>query len=120
MPFNGGVDVYLRWEANPPYAGFSKCFANGVDESTAAVLAAEQRPAAAAQFSDPSGPPAWKTIPAWSLIGTNDNVIPVTLQEEMSKRASAQISRVKAGHLSLITRPDAVVKVILSAVDATT
>ena len=120
VPFNGGVDLYLRWEANPPYAGFTECFANGVDEQTAAVLAAGQRPAAAGQFVDPSGPPAWETIPSWSLIGTLDNVIPVAVQEEMSERAGAHVSRVRAGHLSLITRPDAVVRVILSAVEATT
>jgi pimeloyl-ACP methyl ester carboxylesterase len=120
VPFNGGVDLYLRWDANPPYAGFTECFANGVDEETARLLAAGQRPAAAQQFFDPSGAPAWKTIPAWSLIGTLDNVIPPTLQEAMSKRAGAHISSVKAGHLSLITRPDAVVRVILSAVEATT
>jgi pimeloyl-ACP methyl ester carboxylesterase len=120
VPFNGGVDLYLRWEANPPYAGFRECFANGVDKQTAAVLAAAQRPAAAEQFFDPSGPPAWKTIPSWSLIGTLDNVIPVTLQEEMSMRAGAHVSRVKAGHLSPISRPGAAVRVILSAVEATT
>ena len=39
---------------------------------------------------------------------------------QMYERAGAHVSRVKAGHLSLITRPDAVVRVILSAVEATT
>ena len=120
VPFSGGVDLYLRWEANPPYAGFRECFANGVDEETAAVLAAGQRPASAAQFSDPSGAPAWKTIPSWALLGTLDNVIPPALQQTMYERADANVSRVKAGHLSLITRPDAVVRVIRSAVEATT
>jgi pimeloyl-ACP methyl ester carboxylesterase len=120
VPYDGGVDLYLRWEANPPYPGFAECFANGVGPKTAAVLAAVQRPADAAQFVEPSGPPAWKTIPSWSLIGTLDNVIPPALQEEMSSRAGADISRVKAGHLTPITRPADVTKVILSAVDATT
>ena len=120
VPFDGGVDLYLRWEANPPYPGFIDCFANGVGPEDAAVLAAAQRPAALAQFSEPSGPPAWKTIPSWSLIGTLDHVIPRTLQEEMASRAGAHISRVRAGHLTPITRPAAVTKVILSAVDATT
>ena len=119
VPFDGGVDLYLHWEANPPYPGFAQCFANGVGPKTAAVLAASQRPAAAAQFVDPSGPPAWKTIPSWSLIGTLDHVIPPALQEEMSSRAGARISRIKAGHLTPITRPAAVTKVILSAVHAT-
>jgi hypothetical protein len=48
-------------------------------------------------------------------------VIPPTLQEAMYARAGAQVTRVRAGHLSLIiTRPDAVVRVVLSAVKATT
>jgi pimeloyl-ACP methyl ester carboxylesterase len=119
VPYDGGVDLYLRWEANAPYPGFTKCFANGVEPETVAVLAAAQRPAAAAQFSEPSGPPAWKMIPSWSLIGTLDHVIPPALQEKMSSRAGARITRVKAGHLSLITHPGEVTKVILSAVDAT-
>ena len=120
VPFDGGVDLYLRWEANPPYPGFIDCFANGVGLEEARVLAAEQRPAAPAQFSEPSGPPAWKTIPSWSLIGTLDHVIPRTLQEEMSSRAGSHVTRVRAGHLTPITRPADVTKVILSAVDATT
>jgi pimeloyl-ACP methyl ester carboxylesterase len=120
VPFDGGLDLYLRWEAKSEYAGFTECFANGVNEQTAAVLAATQRPASAAQFSDVNGAPAWKTIPSWALLGTLDNVIPPDLQQRMYERASADISRVKAGHLSLITRPDAVVRVILSAAEATT
>ena len=119
VPYGGGVDLYLRWEANPDYPGFSECFANGVDREQAAALFAMQRPAAPGQFTEPSGPPAWKTIPSWSLIGTEDHVIPLALQEEMSGRAGAQITRIKAGHLSPITHPAEVTKVILSAVDAT-
>ena len=120
VPFDGGVDLYLRWEAKDTYPGFTECFANGVDKETAAILFAVQRPAAVAQFVEPSGPPAWKTIPSWSLIGTEDRVLPPALLEMMSSRAGAQISRVRAGHLTPITRPKAVVRVILSAVKATT
>jgi pimeloyl-ACP methyl ester carboxylesterase len=120
VPYDGGVDLYLPWEASASYPGFIECFANGVDRDEAAVLFAVQRPAAPAQFTEPSGPPAWKTIPSWSLIGTLDNVIPRALQEEMASRAGAHISRVRAGHLTPITRPADVTKVILSAIEATT
>jgi len=120
VPYDGGVDLYLRWEANPPYPGFRDCFANGLGPKKAAVLFAEQRPGALAEFGEPNGPPAWRTIPSWSLIGTLDHVIPPALQEKMSSRAGAHISRVRAGHLTPITRPAEVIKVILSAVDATT
>jgi pimeloyl-ACP methyl ester carboxylesterase len=119
VPFSGGLDLYLHWEADPPYAGFRECFANGVDEQTARLLAAGQRPASAAQFDDPSGVPAWKTIPSWALLGTRDHVIPPALQEAMYERADARTTRVRAGHLTPITRPGAVVRVILSAVEST-
>ena len=119
VPYDGGVDLYLRRDANMTYPGYAECFANGVDRNEAAVLFAGQRPAAPAQFAEPSGPPAWKTIPSWSLIGTEDHVIPLALQDEMSSRAGAQITRIKAGHLSLITHPGDVTKVILDAVEAT-
>ena len=119
VPSDGAVDLYLRWDANPPYEGYTKCFANGVPPEQAAVLFAEQRPGAAAEFAEPSGAPAWKTIPSWSLIGTEDHVIPPALQEMFSKRAGAHVTRVEAGHLSLITRPAEVTEVILSAVQAT-
>jgi pimeloyl-ACP methyl ester carboxylesterase len=120
VPIDGGVDLYLRWEAMSSYPGYMECFANGLNEDTARVLAATQRPASAAQFTDPSGSPAWQTIPSWALLGTQDHVIPSAVQQQMYERAGAHISRVKTGHLSLITRPDAVVRVILSAVGATT
>jgi pimeloyl-ACP methyl ester carboxylesterase len=116
VPYNGGVDLYLRWSANGGYPGFAQCFANGVDPRKAAVLFAEQRPAAAAEFSEPSGTPAWKTIPSWALIGTEDHVIPPALQEMMATRAGAHISTVNAGHLSLVTKPAQVTNTVLDAV----
>ena len=121
VPSAGGVvDLYLRTEPNPPYTGFAECFANGVPRAQAALLAATQRPGAANQFVEPSGPPAWKTIPAWSLIGTADHVITPAQQQAASSHAAAHITTVNAGHLSLITRPSAVTRVIDAAVDATT
>ena len=108
------VDATSAWSA--PAVVFAESFANGVEPETAAVLAAVQRPAA--EFDEPSGPPAWKTIPSWSLIGTLDHVIPPALQEEMSSRAGAHVSRVEAGHLSLISNPADVTEVILAAIDA--
>jgi pimeloyl-ACP methyl ester carboxylesterase len=119
VPYDGGVDLYLRWEATATYPGFTDCFATGVARKDARVLAAVQRPAALAGFFEPAGPPAWKTIPSWSLIGTLDKVIPSAVQEEQSSRAGARVSRIRAGHLTPITRPAAVSRVILSAVDAT-
>jgi pimeloyl-ACP methyl ester carboxylesterase len=93
--------------------------ANGVDPESTTLMAATQRPAFTNQVVEQSGPPAWKTIPSWSLIGTEDHVVPLDRQEFMSTRAHAAIEEVNAGHLSLISRPEAVTKVIEDAVAAT-
>jgi pimeloyl-ACP methyl ester carboxylesterase len=118
VPVAGGADLYLQAAPNPPYPGFAECFANGVNPETTALLAATQRPAFSNQATESSGPPAWKTIPSWSLIGTQDHVVPPDRQEFMSKRANAAIETVNAGHLSLISRPATVTKMIEAAAAA--
>jgi pimeloyl-ACP methyl ester carboxylesterase len=94
---------------------FLKGFANDLPAKEGAVLAATQAPAAFSALTAPSGPPAWTTIPSWDLVGTIDNAIPSSIQLFMANRAHAHITEVKAGHLSMISQPNAVTKVILEA-----
>ena len=115
----GDFDTYLKTSPDLPYPGFAQCFANGLPASQAAMLAVTQRPAAFSSGSAPSGIPAWQTIPSWSLIGTADHVIPPAEQLFMSKRAHAHITEIDAGHLSLISHPGAVTRVIIAAAQAT-
>jgi pimeloyl-ACP methyl ester carboxylesterase len=114
----GDFDTYLKTGPALPYPGFAQCFANGLSASQAAVLAATQRPIAFSAGSAPSGVPAWQTIPSWSLIGTADHVIPPAEQLFMSNRAGAHITKVDAGHLSLISNPGAVTGIIEAAAQA--
>jgi pimeloyl-ACP methyl ester carboxylesterase len=117
VPYPGGppgdVDLYIKPNLVPG------CFATGLPASQAAVIAATQRPLAASAFTEPSGPPAWKTIPSWAVIGTGDQVIPPAELTFMAQRAGAHITDVNAGHLSLISKPSVVTRVILEAVQAT-
>jgi pimeloyl-ACP methyl ester carboxylesterase len=119
VPFTGpdgseGADLYLDVEA------FHAAFAADVDEDTAAVMAAAQRPWSAAAFGAPSGPPAWKTLPSWYLLGTEDKAIPSALQRFMAERANATIVEVPASHVSFVSQPEAATRLILEAVEATT
>jgi pimeloyl-ACP methyl ester carboxylesterase len=83
-------------------------------------MAAAQRPYAAAAFAAaPSGPPAWKTLPCWYLLGTEDKAIPPTLQRFMAERANATIVEVPASHVSFVSQPEAATQLILQAVEAT-
>jgi pimeloyl-ACP methyl ester carboxylesterase len=94
-------------------------FASGLPPSQAAVIAATQRPLAASTLTEPSGTPAWKTIPSWAVIGTADKVIPPAELTFMAQRAGAHITSVNAGHLSLISDPETVAQVIEQAAQAT-
>jgi len=114
----GDYDAYLRVAPGKGYAGFDQCFANGVPAAQAALLAATQRPFAVGAGSEPSGVPAWKTIPSWAIIGTADHVIPPAEQLATARVAGAHVTMIDSGHLSLITHPDAVTSVILQAVRA--
>ncbi|GIF68956.1 alpha/beta hydrolase [Asanoa ishikariensis] len=106
----GDADLYLKEEV------FLTGFANGVPVEQARVLWASQRPLVATASNQESGPAAWKTIPSWYVVGTQDQVIPKAQQLFMAKRAGSAVTKVDAGHLSLITKPDEVTEVILDAV----
>ncbi len=82
-------------------------------------MAAAQRPFAAAALGGPSGPPAWKTLPCWYLLGTEDKAIPPALQRFMAERANATIVEVPASHVSFLSQPEAATQLILQAVEAT-
>ena len=112
-PSPGDVDTYIKPSVVPG------CFATGLPPSQAAVIAATQRPLAASTLQEASGPPAWQTIPSWAVIGTADRVIPPALLTSMARRASARITHVNAGHLSMISDPCAVARVIEQAAQAT-
>jgi pimeloyl-ACP methyl ester carboxylesterase len=119
VPFTGpdgseGADLFL----DPGL--FRQAFAADVDPKTAVVMAAAQRPYAAAAFAAaPSGPPAWKTLPCWYLLGTEDKAIPPALQRFMAERANATIVEVPASHVSFVSQPEAATQLILQAVEAT-
>jgi pimeloyl-ACP methyl ester carboxylesterase len=109
------TDLYLDREA------FRAAFAGDVDEQQAAVMAAAQRPYAAAAFAGtPSGQLAWKTVPCWYLLGTEDKAIPPALQRFMAERANATIVEVPASHVSFVSQPEAATQLILRAVQETT
>jgi pimeloyl-ACP methyl ester carboxylesterase len=112
---SGDYDVYLKIPAGTDYPGFDACFATDVPTNEANVLGATQRPIALGFITDESGAPAWASIPSWAVIGTQDQVIPPAELTFMAQRAHSQTTYVKAGHLSMITQPSAVAKVINQA-----
>jgi pimeloyl-ACP methyl ester carboxylesterase len=66
-------------------------------------------------FTEPSGDPAWKTVPSWYLVSTNDHAIPPATQWFMAQRAHANIATVKASHVPMISHPEVTTDLILEA-----
>ena len=117
VPFAGaggpaGVDLYIR------RSSFRRVFAGDVPRRKAALMAAEQRPAAQQAFAESSGRPAWKTIPSFYLLGREDRAIPPAAQAFMAARARATTVRIHSSHASLVSHPGAVTRLILRAVAA--
>lgn len=114
----GDYDLYLKIPPGTDYAGFDACFATLVPPQEAAVLGAVQRPFSLGAFTASSGTPAWLTIPSWAVIGTDDQAIPPAELTFMAQRANSRITYVRAGHLSMITQPWTVARVITEAAQA--
>ena len=109
----GVYDAYVKQSL------FPSCFANGLPAGEAKMLAATQEPLSTIALGQPSGVPAWKTIPSWAVVGTADRVIPPAEQLAMARHAGAHTTEVHAPHLSMISAPGVVTDVILKAVHAT-
>jgi pimeloyl-ACP methyl ester carboxylesterase len=109
----GAPDLYLDTEQ------FPAAFAADVDRGTSEVMAATQRPWSGAAFGEPSRPPAWKTVPSWYLLCTDDQTIPPGIQRFMAGRANARIQEVAASHASMVSQPEAATQLILQAAEAT-
>jgi pimeloyl-ACP methyl ester carboxylesterase len=112
-PYPDGLDSYITPSV------FHRVFAHDVPPKTAAVMAATQRPFDLAILEELSGPPAWKTIPSWYLIATEDRAIPPATQRFMAERANATIAEVRSSHVPMVSRPSAVTDLILDAARAT-
>lgn len=108
---SGATDLYLK-----KYI-FVHDFANDLPRQTALRLWASQRAASTLAFSKPTRVAAWKTIPSWYFISTGDKIITPASELSMAQRAHSKITIFQGGsHVTLISHPAAVTRVIGSAI----
>src|ERR1700744_1100860 len=65
---------------------FVRHFAGDVDPVKAKVLYAVQQPIAMSIFEEPMGVPAWKTLPSWYLVATEDQALPPEAERLFASR----------------------------------
>jgi pimeloyl-ACP methyl ester carboxylesterase len=99
-------------------ASFHEVFCADLPAEQAAVMAVSQRPGADVGFAEPTTNPAWKTLPAWAVVGTADNAIGPTGAALMAQRSGAEVTEIDASHVVMMSQPQAVADVILTAATA--
>jgi pimeloyl-ACP methyl ester carboxylesterase len=93
-------------------------FAQDLSEADRWLIVAGQRPITLSANTIPSSAAAWKTLPSWAVVGTEDRVIPPDTQRHMAARASATITHVAGSHVSMVSQPQVTIDAILAAVAA--
>src|SRR3984885_8725983 len=102
-----------------PEEDFVNHFAADVDPVRARVLYAVQQALSMSTFEDVMGVPAWRSLPCWYLVASNDEAIPPDAERMFAQRMGATTVEVSSGHLAMITHPDQAVSLIEAAAAAT-
>ena len=69
-PTPDGAGTATEFAIDP--AKLHDVFAADLPAQQAAVMAATQRPVSELAFTEPSGPPAWKSLPSWTVLASPD------------------------------------------------
>jgi pimeloyl-ACP methyl ester carboxylesterase len=115
-PTGQGAETAVEFAIDPDK--FHDAFAADLPVEQTAVMAATQRPVGESAFSTPSGVPAWKNLPSWAVIPTGDKAAGSDVVRSMAERAGATSTEVEGSHVIMMSQPQVVADVILSAVAA--
>ena len=100
------------------HAQLHDCFAADLSKADTDLMAVTQKPVAAASLGAKPAAAAWKTIPSWYMVATQDKAINPDLERFYAKRMKATTVEVAASHVPFLSKPDAVVKLIEQAATA--
>jgi pimeloyl-ACP methyl ester carboxylesterase len=113
-PASAGI-VFDGDEGRLGEAAFLHDFAGDLPEAKAKVLYAVQQPFNKALLAGKTTNAAWRSKPSFYAVSTEDRTINPDLQRFMAKRMGAETIELKSSHLSLISHPDEIARLILKA-----
>ena len=102
----------FAWLSEEDFVGH---FAADVDRHRARVMFAVQQSLASSAFTDVMGVPAWRSLPSWYLVATNDEAIPPDAERQFATRMGATTVEVAASHVAMVSHPGDVVDLIEKA-----
>jgi pimeloyl-ACP methyl ester carboxylesterase len=113
-PASAGV-VFDGDEGRLTEEAFLRDFAGDLPEAKAKVLYAVQEPFQKALLTGKTTHAAWRSKPSYYAVSTEDRTINPDLERFMAKRMGAKTIELKSSHLSLISHPDEITRLILDA-----
>jgi pimeloyl-ACP methyl ester carboxylesterase len=96
---------------------FVNHFAADVDPTHARVLCSVQQPLASSAFTDVMGTPAWKSLPSWYLVATNDEAIPPDAERQFASRMGATTVEIPSSHVAMVSHPGEVAELVEKAAE---
>ena len=96
-------------------ARFRDAFAHDLPEADTRIMAATQKPINGKSFGETVPAAAWKTIPSWYIVSTEDRAINPDLERYYAKRIGATTTEIKSSHVPFLSHPKEVARVIEAA-----
>jgi len=113
-PASAGI-VFDGDEGRLSEAAFLHDFAGDLPAAKAKLLYAVQEPFQKALLTGKTTQAAWRSKPSFYAVSTQDRTINPDLERFMAKRMGAKTIEVKASHLSLISHPGEITRLIQEA-----
>ena len=82
------------------------------------MAAATQKPIIGTSFGSSVTKAAWKNIPSWYVVGTDDHAINPEQERFYAKRMGAKTTEIKSSHVPFISHPEEIAKLIEQAAGA--
>ncbi|MFJ6636946.1 alpha/beta fold hydrolase [Streptomyces sp. NPDC091376] len=98
-----------------PRERFRDVLAADVPDYEARVMAASQKPVAEACLTEMSGPVAWRRLPSWYVLCTQDRLVTPETQTWMIDRLGANPLTIDASHAIPVSQPALVTEAIEGA-----
>ncbi len=110
-------------DLKPDAAGFLRLSAKSLGENFAQdlpheetkVMAATQGPIFAKAFAEPVTVAAWTHKPSYYIVASQDRMIQPALQQALSKKIKAVTTVLESSHVPMLSLPDKVAEVIITA-----
>lgn len=101
-----------------PAASVAKNFAQDLPPSETRVMAVTQGPIFGKAFDDKITVAAWRSKPNYYIVASHDRMIDPALEQAFAKKLKATTTVIEASHVPMLSQPQKVADVIISAATA--